>query len=185
MAWHETNLRGSNIWFTLSFKNDARVMKYAAEQHSVAVRQLAKVLSPNSTFNSMCAFQPLNKIIAEHGVRSGGNVMGLDYWMARQDSGGNGILFLAQLSVQGDEDEKKAFPIMENWTNLVEAYAKKLGVGWGWKYLNYAGKGQNPLALSSVGPDAFKKLAAASRKYDPNSAFQRLRGSGFKLSRVE
>ena len=67
--------------------------------------------------------------------------MGLDYWMARRDSGGKGMLFLAQLSVQGDANEKKAFLIMENWTNLVEAYAKKLSVGWGWKYLNYAGNG--------------------------------------------
>ncbi len=172
---------GSNIWFTLSFKNDARVMKYAARQHSVAVKKLTEALRPNSTFNTMCAFQPLNKVIAEHGVRNGGNVMGLDYWMTRRDRGGNGILFLAELSVQGYEDEEKAYPIMKEWTNLVEAYAKKLGVAWGWKYLNYAGKDQDPLALSSVGPDAFRKLAAASKKYDPNGVFQRLRGSGFKI----
>ena len=95
------------------------------------------------------------------------------------------MLFLAQLSVQGDANEKKAFLILENWTNLVEAYAKKLSVGWGWTYLNYAGNGQNPLSLSSVWPDAFKKLAAASRKYDPSGASQRLRGSGFKISRME
>ena len=159
-------------------------MKYAAEQHSVAVEKLTMALAPNNTFNTMCAFQPLNKIIAEHGVHGGGNVMGLDYWMSRQDRGGSGILFLAELSVQGSENEDKALPIMKEWTNLVEAYAKKLGVAWGWKYLNYAGSGQDPLALSSVGPDAFKKLAVASKKYDPNSVFQRLRRSGFKLSRT-
>jgi len=174
----------SNIWFTLSFKNDARVMKYAAMQHDAAVKKLAQVLSPNNTFNTMCAFQPLNKIIAEHGIRNGGNVMGLDYWMARPDSGGNGILFLAELNLPDSEDEKRAFLIMKEWTDRVEAYAKKLGVGWGWKYLNYAGKEQDPLALSSVGPDAFRKLAAASKRYDPNGVFQRLRRSGFKISRI-
>jgi hypothetical protein len=175
---------GSNIWFTLSFKNDARVMKYAAEQHSIAVKRLAMALSPNATFNTMCSFQPLNRIIAGHGVRNGGNVMGLDYWMTRPDRGGNGILFLAQLSVHGYENEKKALPIMKKWTDLVEAYAEDLGVSWGWKYLNYAGKEQDPLSLSSVGPDAFRKLAAASEKYDPDGVFQRLRGSGFKIQMV-
>jgi hypothetical protein len=157
------------------------VLKYAARQHSIAVKELAQALSPNNNFNTMCAFQPLNKIIAEHGIRNGGNVMGLDYWIARPDSGGNGILFLAELSLQGSTDEEKAFPIMKEWTDRVEAYAKRLGVGWGWKYLNYAGKGQDPLAVSSLGPDAFRKLAAASKRYDPNGVFQQLRKSGFKI----
>ena len=173
----------SNIWFTLSFKNDARVMKYAAAQHSVAVKKLTQALPPNTTFNTMCAFQPLNTIIAEHGLRNGGNAMGLDYWMARPGCrGGNGMLFLAQLSLPGSAEEDKAFRIVKEWTDRVEAYAETLGVGWGWKYVNYAGKGQDPLALQSVGPDAFRKLGAASKRYDPNGVFQRLRRSGFKLS---
>jgi len=159
-------------------------MKYAAEQHSVTVKKLAKALSPNATFNTICAFQPLNKIITEHGVRNGGNIMGLNYWMTRRDSGGNGILFLAELSIQGYENEGKAFSIMKEWTDRVESYAKNLGVSWGWKYVNYAGKEQDPLALASVGPDAFRKLEAASKKYDPDGVFQRLRGSGFKIQRA-
>ncbi|GAB1318474.1 Nicotine oxidase [Madurella fahalii] len=164
-----------NIWFTLSFQNDARVMKYAAEQHRVAVNKLSETLSPSSNFSTMCAFQPLNKVIAEHGIRNGGNVMGLDYWMRS----GNGILFLAELSVNGVENEKKAYPIMRDWTDAVDAYAKELGVDWGWKYLNYAGREQDP--LSTVGPDALGKLRAASAKYDPRGVFQNLRGSGFKI----
>jgi hypothetical protein len=150
-------------------------MKYAAAQHELAVKKLSAIPSINGSFNTMCSFQPLNKIIAEHGVKNGGNVMGLDYWMKN----GNGILFLAQVGVHSAEEETMAYPIMKEWTDAVDAYAKELGVGWGWKYLNYAGREQDPLA--SVGPAALEKLRAASAKYDPLGIFQTLRVSGFKI----
>jgi hypothetical protein len=153
-------------------------MKYATERHAEAVKKLTEALSSDSNFTTMCAFQPLNKVIAEHGVRNGGNVMGLDYWTQK----GNGILFLAELGLQGAENEEKAFPIMREWTDAVESYARELGVGWGWKYLNYAGWEQDP--LSTIGPDALRKLRAASRKYDPDGVFQTLRGSGFKIPKA-
>ncbi|KAK4152537.1 FAD binding domain-containing protein [Chaetomidium leptoderma] len=164
-----------NIWFTLSFKNDARAMKHAAELHKVAVQKLEKALPPNTTFTTMCSFQPLNKVIADHGVKNGGNVMGLDYWT----QSGNGILFLAELRVNGANNEARAYPIIREWAAGVEGYAKKLGVSWGWKYLNYAAREQDP--LSTIGPDALRKLRDASAKYDPHGVFQTLRMSGFKI----
>jgi FAD/FMN-containing dehydrogenase len=129
----------------------------------------------------MCAFQPLNHVIAQHGIRNGGNVMGLDYWMKQNGDGDgdNGILLLLELSVQGAENEAKAYPIMKMWAEEVESYARELEVGWGWKYLNYAGREQDP--LSTIGPVALGRLRAAAREYDPDGVFQTLRGSGFKI----
>lgn len=173
-----------NIWFTLSFKNDARVMKYAAERHTAVVAQLTASLSADSNFTTMCAFQPLSHVIAQHGIQNGGNVMGLDYWMKAGDGhgGDNGILLLLELGVQGAENEAMAYPIMKAWADEVEAYARELGVGWGWKYLNYAGREQDPLA--TIGPVALERLRAAARRYDPDGVFQTLRGSGFKIPEV-
>lgn len=153
-------------------------MKFAAAQHELAVQKLAAIPSVNGTFNTMCSFQPLNKIIAEHGINNGGNVMGLDYWM-RDD---NGILFLAEVGIRGAKEEELAYPIMKDWADAVDAYAKELGVSWDWKYLDYAGHGQDPLA--TVGPDALQKIRAASAKYDPRGIFQTLRVSGFKIPKA-
>ncbi|KAK3297150.1 FAD binding domain-containing protein [Chaetomium fimeti] len=169
-----------NIWFTLTFKADARVMKYAASRHTAAVAKLSASLSPDSNFTTMCAFQPLSHAIAQHGVRNGGNVMGLDYWMQNGDSG---ILLLLELGVRGAENEAKAYPVMREWAREVEAYARELGVAWEWRYLNYAGREQDPLA--SIGPVALGRLRAAARKYDPDGVFQTLRGSGFKIPKGE
>lgn len=166
-----------NVWSTLSFQNDARVMRYAVEKHEVAVEKLLEIL-PADSFTTMCAFQPLNNIIAQHGIERGGNVMGLDYWMQGQ----NGILFLAELGFDSAEHEETAQAIINVWANAVHDYAKELGVGWDWQYLNYAGGEQDP--LSTVGPDALAKIRAASAKYDPNGVFQSLRGSGFKLPKA-
>ncbi|KAK7697635.1 hypothetical protein SLS64_013374 [Diaporthe eres] len=169
-----------NDWRTLGFGNDARVMRFAVAAHEFAVAQLNATMTPDSGFNTLCMFQPLNNVIARHGAEKGGNVMGLDYWM----DGGDGIMFLATLAVNGAENEANAAPIMKNWTDSVAAYADELGVGWGWHYLNYASPDQDPLA--SVGPENIASLQAASAKYDPHGVFQRLRTSGFKIpQRVE
>lgn len=42
-------------------------------------------------------FQPINNVIAQHGVAKGGNGVGLDAAL----NGGNGITFLETLAVNG------------------------------------------------------------------------------------
>jgi hypothetical protein len=105
--------------------------------------------------------------------------MGLDHWMRS----GNGILFLAELRVNGAKNENTAYPIIKEWAAGVEAYAAELDVSWGWKYLNYAAGEQNP--LSTIGPHALHRLRAASAKYDPQGVFQTLRTSGLKIPMAE
>lgn len=164
-----------NAWFTLLIQNDADVMSYAAKAHEYAVSQLNQTMSTDSGFNTLCMFQPMNHIIAQHGVDKGGNVMGLDAAL----DGENGIMFLATLAVMGAENEANALPIMQNWTDAVASYSESMGGSFNWHYLNYAYANQDPLA--TAGSDSIAAMQAVSAKYDPDGVFQKLRRSGFKI----
>lgn len=164
-----------NIWYTLLLPNSANVMRYAEAAHEFAVGQLNATMSADSGFNTLCMFQPMNHLIAQHGVEKGGNVVGLNAAL----NGGDGIMLLATLAVNGEDNEAKALPIMQNWTDSVAAYAKASGTSYGWHYLNYAYSNQDP--LGSAGTAAVAKMQAAAAKYDPTGVFQKLRTSGFKI----
>lgn len=169
-----------NIWFTLLLPNDADVMAFAVSAHEYATGQLEDVMTMDSGFNTLCMFQPINNVIAQHGVANGGNVMGLDAAL----DGANGIMFLATLAVLGADNEVNGLPIMQNWTDSVQEYAKASGTSYGWHYLNYAFSNQNPLGRGSAGSEAVAKMQAASAKYDPDGVFQTLRKSGFKITKA-
>lgn len=164
-----------NIWFTLLIQNDANVMRYVTEAHEYALGQLNETMSADSEFNTLCMFQPMNHIIAQHGAERGGNVMGLDAAL----DGENGIMFLATLAVLGRDNEALALPIMQNWTDAVAAYSAAAGGSFDWHYLNYAYANQDPLA--KAGSDSVAVMQAVSAKYDPDGVFQKLRTSGFKI----
>lgn len=164
-----------NVWYTLLIQNDAEVMSYAVKTHEYAVSQLNQTMSADSGFNTLCMFQPINHIIAQHGVDKGGNVMGLDAAL----NGQNGIMFLATLAVLGAENEANALPIMQNWTDSVASFSESVGGSFNWNYLNYAYANQDPLA--TAGSDSIAAMQAVSAKYDPDGVFQKLRRSGFKI----
>ncbi|KAF6804481.1 FAD binding domain-containing protein, partial [Colletotrichum musicola] len=164
-----------NIWFTLSFANDARVMNYAVDKFYTLNVDLESAVGVDSGFNTLCTFQPITKYIVEKGIRNGGNIMGLDQHIKN----GNGIMNLVALAINGAEEEAIAFSFIEAYVEDVDNYARSLGLAWDWRYLNYAHKTQD--AISTFGDTAIDKLKAASAKYDPTSVFQTLRHSGFKI----
>lgn len=164
-----------NAWYTLLLPNNADVLRYAVKAHEYAVSQLNDVMTADSGFNTLCMFQPMNYIIAQHGVDRGGNVMGLDAAL----HGENGIMFLATVATHGSENEANALPIMQNWTDSLAAFAETVGCNFNWHYLNYAFSNQDPLA--TAGWDSIGAMQAASAKYDPKGVFQKLRKSGFKI----
>lgn len=165
-----------NIWFTASFKNDARAMNYAVEKFFKLNSDFEKIApSSESKLNTLCMFQPITKSIVEKGVANGGNVMGLE----RHTKDGNGIMFLLTLAINGEEAEKASLPYMKAYIDDLDAYTESLGLKWEWKYLNYAHISQD--AISTFGEEAIGKLQAASAKYDPHGVFQKLRSSGFKI----
>ncbi|GKT63043.1 FAD binding domain-containing protein [Colletotrichum tofieldiae] len=164
-----------NAWFTLAFANDARVMNYAVGKFYTLNEDLEKAVGVDSGFNTLCMFQPITKSIVSKGIANGGNILGLEKYIAN----GNGIMFLITLAINGADNERIAFPYVQAYTEDVEAYAASLDLGWGWKFLNYAHKVQD--VISSYGDASVEKLRAASAKYDPKGVFQNLRQSGFKI----
>ncbi|KAI6781564.1 uncharacterized protein J7T54_005275 [Emericellopsis cladophorae] len=168
---------GFRIWLVASFENDARPINYAVEKFIKLNAELEKFAPSQETgLNTLCMFQPITKSIVEKGVANGGNVMGLESHISE----GNGIMFLLTFVVHGREAEERALPLLTAYMQDLDDYAEKLGVNWGWCYLNYAHSSQD--VISSFGEDAVEKLQAAAARYDPDSVSQRLRGSGFKLT---
>jgi hypothetical protein len=167
-----------NIWFTLSFSVDARVISYAVDKHYELTSNLSTIMAADSGFNTLCMFQPLPTVISQHSVEKGGNVMGLDYYA---DTYGNGVLFLLTFAVNASEPDQEALarPYLQAYTDDLAEYADSLGLLWDWKYLNYADLTQDPIA--SFGDSAIEKMKTVSARYDPDGVFQTLRGSGFKL----
>lgn len=162
------------MWFTLSFKNDARVINYAVDKHYEMVARLSSVLD-ESSFQTFTMFQPITQSMVRRGVENGGNVMGLDHYVAD----GTGIMFSMSVALHGAEQEAKAIPIAKAYTDSVHEYARSIGTSWDWQYLNYANKLQDP--VTTFGDAALAKIRAASVKYDPDGVFQKLRLSGFKI----
>lgn len=165
-----------NIWFTSSFKPNAELLLYVVEKYDKLNQDLEALMpSDTSELNTLCMFQPITKSIADKGVANGGNVMGLDYYTKE----GDGIMFLITWAAKGEQAEKDAMPLLQAYMADIEAKAKEMDAFWEWKFINYAHLSQDPLA--TVGDEALAKLRAASKKYDPEGVFQKLRSSGVKI----
>lgn len=78
---------GNNVvMFTLTFKNDARILAKASELHDQLVEDLMGV-APEDDFTTQCAFHPLPKLFGQRSIEAGGNVMGVsDSSMAQSNS---------------------------------------------------------------------------------------------------
>lgn len=163
----------SDLWFTLSFKNDARVLEYAVTTHDqLAEDMLAQ--SPDGDFITQCMFQPLPTIFAKHGTARGGNVLGIDRMTD------NAVLWLATLAVKGADQEEFGRAKMSAWVKSVGEFAKSVGSDVEWQYLNYADYSQDP--LGSYGRENIELVRAAAEKYDPTGVFQSRVPGGFKIS---
>ncbi|KAK8097641.1 uncharacterized protein PG998_013127, partial [Apiospora kogelbergensis] len=162
-----------NIWLTGTYKNDPRVIKFAADKHEELIAgKLAGLVAHDSELVTLCSMFPLTQAMIEHGRANGGNSMNLE----AKSKGENGVLFLASLSIKGAENEAIALPIMKRWQDEVDAYATLLGINWNWRFLNYAYTGQDPITTYAT-----DKIMVASRNYDPDMVFQRLRRTGHRI----
>ncbi|KAK7961567.1 uncharacterized protein PG986_002392 [Apiospora aurea] len=162
-----------NIWLTGAYKNDPRIIKFAADKHEELIAgKRAGLVSQDSQLVTLCSMFPLTQAMIEHGDANGGNAMNLE----AKSRGENGVLFLASLAIDGAKNEAVALPIMQQWQDEVDAYATSLGVNWDWRFLNYAYAGQDPIATYAT-----DKIRAASEKYDPDMVFQKLRKTGHRI----
>ncbi|KAH6838552.1 hypothetical protein B0I37DRAFT_394174 [Chaetomium sp. MPI-CAGE-AT-0009] len=165
-----------DIWFTLSFKNDPRILAHASALHDQLVADLTAFI-PEQDFITQCLFHPLPTIVAQKSLAAGGNVMGVD----RQQH--NGILFLATAMLRTPEQEAFAYPKVKAWVDSVEEFSRGIEGGLlEWRYLNYADKSQDPMA--TYGEANIKLMKEVAAKYDPEEVFQKLCPGGFKVSQI-
>lgn len=164
-----------NVWFTLSFKNDARVVQKAAELHERLVEGLLEVI-PAKDLVTQSLFQPLPRMFADIGVAKGGNVMGMD------QNDGNALLWLSAVSVKKLEHEALVHRKTAAMTGELQRYAESISALAPWIYINYADPSQDPLA--SYGEENLEFMRIVSAKYDPAGLFQKRVPGSFKLSRA-
>ncbi|KAI1741370.1 hypothetical protein F4680DRAFT_416601 [Xylaria scruposa] len=166
-----------DIWFTATFKNDARVIRKAVALHESLVADLLAYI-PDGDFWTQCLFQPLPKLFGENSAKSGGNAMGVE----RQKV--DGLLFQAAAMVRTPEHEAFAYPKIKAWIEAVREFATAEIDGGllDWTYLNYADRSQDP--LRSYGAENVKRLKDVAVRYDPDGVFQKVCPGGFKISHV-
>ncbi|KAI1111766.1 FAD binding domain-containing protein [Nemania sp. NC0429] len=164
-----------NIWKTSAYKNDARVMQYAVDKFNEIAPRIEAAVSPDNLVLVVGSFQPVTQSMVSHATANGGNMLGLE----ERVKDGNGVLFNVAVSLSGAENEQATMPLMREWLHSVDQFARGEGLVWDWRYLNYAYADQDPIA--SYGKESIEKIKAASAKYDPRGAFQKLRPSGFKI----
>lgn len=144
--------------------------------HDALVTELKDII-PTSNFTTQCVFQPWPTLFAEHSVRRGGNMLGLD----RVEE--NALLWLIVGSTNLAEEHVVMREKVKVMTATLEEYAKANDLDVDWRYLNYVDETQDP--LKSYGPSNVEFLRKVAAKYDPSGVFQDKFVSGWKISKVK
>ncbi|KAJ2892457.1 hypothetical protein MKZ38_009847 [Zalerion maritima] len=165
-----------NAWFTLTMKNDVRVVEKAAELNEQLVSDLLEVMSSDDLV-TQCLFQPLPKFFADIGVEKGGNVLGMD------EVEGNSLLWLLTITGTTPEHEAVIHTKGAAMKAALDEYAESIDAKVPLLYVNYADPSQDP--LKSYGTRNLRFMEKVAAKYDPDGLFQRRVPGSFRLSRVE
>lgn len=134
------------------------------------------IMGNNSGLFSSCQAQPMTESMISRG--KGNNVLGLEERIALTKS--PGFMFLIYVGFDRAEDEVTVERYVESFWHEIEDFADSVDGNWGWRYLNYAFRTQEPIA--SYGIENVERIKDASQKYDPEGVFQNLRSSGFKIA---
>ncbi|KAI4601045.1 hypothetical protein KJ359_012232 [Pestalotiopsis sp. 9143b] len=161
-----------NVWFAITVKNDPEILQFVVDQHNAFITDW-QAATGDDTFSLYTVFQPLPKILFDHGVEKGGNVLGMD----REQ--GNSVLFQVFMVFTGAELEATARAHLVSYRETVRARSVETGTGVDFAYLNYADKTQDP--ISTYGEENVAFLQSVSAKYDPEQILQTRVPGGFKL----
>ncbi|KAM7191814.1 hypothetical protein V8F33_008661 [Rhypophila sp. PSN 637] len=174
VAYNKLPLGFYSIWFTATFKNNARIASHAAALHEQLVARITTEIAPDGDFWAMCLFQPLPRIC----TKPRDNALGLP-------SEHDALLVQTSVMVRTPEQEALAYPLCRSYLEAVREFAAKPEIDGNldWEYINYADASQNP--LRSYGKANVDRLKAIARKYDPQEVFQKLCMGGFKIGAVD
>ncbi|KKY16132.1 putative fad binding domain containing protein [Diplodia seriata] len=163
-----------DAFMTITFQNDAEIMKKAAELFDAMVKKLKK---DGGDWLTLTMFQPLPAVFAELGVERGGNMLGLD------QSPENHILFMSYCGWKGAEKDKMFEDAERELMTELKAFSKSKGKDHPYIYLPYAYSDQKP--LESYPLVNIERIRAMAQKYDPEGVFQTMVPGGFKISKVD
>ncbi|KAH9897446.1 6-hydroxy-D-nicotine oxidase [Xylariomycetidae sp. FL2044] len=147
-----------NVWFAITVGNDPEILAFIVDQHN-AFTASWPAETGDDTFSLYTVFQPLPKILFDHGVEQGGNVF---------------MVFSGDAALEAEARRR-----LVAYRETVKARSVELGVGVEFEYLNYADKTQSPLATYGEDNIAFMRRVAA--QYDPKGIWRTRMPGGFKL----
>lgn len=110
----------SDIWFTLTFKNEVRIYQKIVELHEQFVSEW-KTESSDPDFITQCMFQAIPTSFSKHSVEKGGNVLGLD------KETDNVVMLLYDIAVKTPELEVLAKKKLQASGQAMKDYAASLG----------------------------------------------------------
>ncbi|KAJ4387338.1 hypothetical protein N0V93_007927 [Gnomoniopsis smithogilvyi] len=160
-----------NVWYTLTFKNDAGLIMRASEQLYKFGEELQ---TQTSDFTTHVAFQPIPRLYAEKAAATGGNVLGLE--KIPYDA----IMLQASVSVKTVEVADWVRPRFKAFVDDLRAFIASRDGLVPWTYLNYAHASQD--VFQGYGEENVNAMREVAVRYDPQGIFQSLCIGGHKIS---
>lgn len=150
-------------------KADTATLTAAFDTYIAALEPLKKL----EGITASLTLQAYPVSLMKKSVESGGNSLGLD------PADGPLVSVLALTWWKSKDDDKQIIDAFKGVLDTVDEDAASRGTSVPFKYMNYAYDFQNP--IMSYGPENEQRLKDVSKKYDPESLFQKGVPGGFKL----
>ena len=137
----------------MTFANDARIYGKIFELHETMVNEW-KAETSDPDFITQCVFQSIPTFFAQHSIKKGGNMLGLE----RLNE--NFVMLPFKIAVKSTDLEVLARKKLRSSGEQIQVYAASLDGLVDWQYLNYADSYQ-------VCADSITALQLADRLLEP------------------
>ena len=115
----------------MTFANDTRIYEKIVELHDTMVNEW-KAETSDPDFITQCVFQSIPTFFAQHSIKKGGNMLGLE----RLNE--NFVMLPFKIAVKSTDLEVLARKKLRSSGEQIQVYAASLDGLVDWQYLNYA-----------------------------------------------
>ncbi|KIA75677.1 hypothetical protein HK57_00538 [Aspergillus ustus] len=164
------------LFNTLAFRSDPRVIEHGVGLYNELLQNLNSTVS-GGDWIIIAGFQPMPILFGTSGLDNGGDIIGL------KDQEGDLIVLLLEGFWQHVADDELFNRLADQMIRDLDAFARSVGQGSDFLYLNYAARWQDP--LRGYGPENLDLLRQAAQRYDPTGVFQTQVPGGFKVSKAD